>query len=59
MKLAKDGQDGYLGTAKAGSPEWKEAMNELKTYFNSLSPAEKKDLENLGYDLNNFRKDLQ
>jgi cephalosporin-C deacetylase-like acetyl esterase len=59
MKLAKDGQDGYLGTAKAGSLEWKEAMNELETYFKSLSPAEKKDLETLGYNLNNFRKDLQ
>jgi hypothetical protein len=46
-------------TAKVGTPEWKKAIKQLETYFNSLPPAAKKDLENLGYKLDNFRKDIQ
>jgi thiamine phosphate synthase YjbQ (UPF0047 family) len=43
-------------TAKVVTPELKKKIKkDLETYFNSLSPAAKKDLENLGYKLDNLR----
>jgi hypothetical protein len=42
-------EDGIIGTAKVGTPEWKEAMKDLEGYFDSLSEEEKQDLKGQGY----------